>query len=163
LWNAWIFRVFSGIHELSVYFTNCVHCWRNLMKCSNYWRNWRIIDEMYRFPIDYSGKMPYFGNTSFATFCLFIFCPLPRYYPTRKKRRLEFFHSEVFWVCPFVNKKKKLAAVSSSAVASLVVNLWINNCRRIVHRFSRIVNRFLRILEMLRNCHRFQNSSWIFH
>jgi hypothetical protein len=30
-------------------------------------------------------------------------------------------------------------SVPSSAVASLVFNLWINNCRRIVHRFSRIV------------------------
>jgi hypothetical protein len=63
--------------------------------------------------------------------------------------------------------KQKMTAVSSSAVSSLVVILWINNCRRIDHRFSRILIYFLKlfmtwILELLRNCHRFQNCSWIF-
>jgi hypothetical protein len=44
-------------------------------------------------------------------------------------------------------------SVSSSALASLVVNLWINNCRRILHIFSIIVHRFSRIV--LRIFHEF--------
>jgi hypothetical protein len=63
--------------------------------------------------------------------------------------------------------KQKMTAVSSSAVSNLVVILLINNCRRIDHRFSRILIYFLKlfmtwILELLKNCHRFQNCSWIF-
>jgi hypothetical protein len=55
MWEFFVY--FHEMHELSVYFSNCVHCWRNLMKCANYyWRNWRIINEMHRFSIDYSGK-----------------------------------------------------------------------------------------------------------
>jgi hypothetical protein len=44
------------------------------------------------------------------------------------------------------------------AVASLVVNLWINNCRRIVHRFSWIVIDFW---EFSMNFRILEEWSWI--
>jgi hypothetical protein len=44
---------------------------------------------------------------------------------------------------------------SSSTVSSLLVNLWINNCRRIVHRFSKIVHRFLSIVHRFSRIMRF--------